>query len=436
MTSPSPWRVPDFRALFSAVVLANLAMNVGYVATPLIAVTTLDAGPGEVGVLVTLMTVSFLLIGLPAGAWIDRMNHRRIMITGELARSALCLSIPVAWWLDALTLWQLYAVVLLHGCGTVFVDVAAQSAIPAMVGRESLVGANAALVSLQAAGQVAGRGAGGAVVQLLAAPLSTGVVSLLHLAAALRLTRVRDTPRPPARERPPRLAAQIREGIRHVLADPQLRALCLAGSLSNLGIQLANTLLPVLFTRELGLSPGVLGLFYAAGGVGIFLGAHAARPIARRLGGDYSRTIGVVGLALAPAALVVPLVDRGGWLWFAAAGWTLAIFKIGVDNVLAVTLRQRRTPDALLGRMNATFRFMLMGAMALGSALAGVIGELAGVRAAMWTGAGFMAVAFVPVLFTSLRGRRGPEPAAAPPVDTTEPRSTDDPVDPVDVPGK
>ncbi|MFF8958824.1 MFS transporter [Streptomyces sp. NPDC014894] len=407
MPSPSPWRVPDFRTLFSAAVLTNLAVNIGHVTVPLIAVTALDAGPGEVGLLATLTTVAFLLIGLPAGAWIDRMRHRRVLIAAELVRGVLTLSIPLAWQLDALTLEHLYVAVLLTGCATVFGDVAAQSALPGIVGRESLVGANTALVSLQAAGQVAGRGAGGALVQLLTAPAAAAAVGLLHLVSALRYTGIREAPRPGPGERPPRLTARIREGLRHVLAHRELRALVLAGSLSNLGLQLINTLLPVLFTRELGLSPAVLGLYWAAGGVGVFLGARAARVVVRRWGGDHSRAIGFVGLALAPAPLAIPLLDRGGWLWLAAAGWVLAIGKVGVDNVLAVTLRQRLTPDGLLGRMNATFRFMLMGALALGSALAGVIGELAGVRAAMWAGAVCMGLSFVPVLITSLLRRRG-----------------------------
>ncbi|WP_405731110.1 MFS transporter [Streptomyces sp. NBC_01537] len=406
MQTNSPWRAPDFRTLFTATALSQLGTNIGYVAVPLIAVSALDAGPGQVGALATLSTAAFLLIGLPAGAWLDRMRQRRVLIAADLARAALFGSVPLAWWLDALTLGQLYAVVLLSGCATVFADVGAQSVLPQLVGRDGLVQANAAVVSLMAAGNVAGRGAGGGLVQLLTAPVAVACTAVSHLASALRLTALRATPPPPPPlpgQRTP-LRAQIAEGLRHVFGTRELRALVLTASLNNLGSQIINTMLPVLFVRELGLSAGVLGLFWAAGGAGLFLGARCARPVADRLG--HGRTLGLAGLCMAPSALLVPLVDRGPWLLLAGTGWLLCLFKTGMDNVLGVSLRQRMTPDALLGRMNATFRFLLTGALAIGAALSGLIGQLATVHTALWTGGGILAVAFLPVFLSPVRTHR------------------------------
>ncbi|MEV5905284.1 MFS transporter, partial [Streptomyces sp. NPDC052127] len=168
----SPWRVRDFRVLFSATALSQLGTNVSYVAVPLVAVTALDARPGQVGALAALSTVAFLFIGLPAGVWVDRMRHGRILIGADLGRAVLFSSVPVAWWSGTLTLAQLYAVVLLNGCATVFFDVGSQSVLPRLVDRAALVRANTAVVSLQAAGNIAGRGAGGGLVQLLTAPVA------------------------------------------------------------------------------------------------------------------------------------------------------------------------------------------------------------------------------------------------------------------------
>ncbi|MFP3991828.1 MFS transporter [Streptomyces sp. E11-3] len=403
--SDSLWHVPDFRALFTASALSQLGSNIGYVAVPLIAVSALDAGAGQVGLLAALSTAAFLLIGLPAGAWVDRMRHRRVLIAADLVRAALFASVPVAWWLGTLTLGQLYAVVLLNGCATVFFDVGSQSVLPHLVGQDDLVRANAALVSLHAVGNVAGRGAGGGLVQLLTAPLAVVATAVSYVGSALRLTGIPKTPAPtPHAERPPRLGAEIAEGLRHVLGNPELRALALGAALTNFGAQLVNTLLPVLFARELGLPAGVLGLYWAVGGVGAFLGARCARRLAGRFG--LGRTLGFAGLCTAPAALLVPLVGGGPWLYPAGIGWLLVTFKVGCDNVLAVSLRQRLTPGPLLGRMNATFRFVLTGALAVGSAAAGVIGEFAGVRTALWAGGVCMALAFLPVLLSPVRNRR------------------------------
>ncbi|WP_307840558.1 MFS transporter [Streptomyces sp. G44] len=405
--SASPWRTADFRVLFSATALSQLGTNIGYVAIPIVAVTALDARPGQVGALATLSMVAFLLIGLPAGAWVDRMRHRRVLIAADLVRGSLYATVPLAWWLECLTLGQLYAVVLLTGCATVFFDVGSQSVLPQLVGRDGLVQANAAMVTLMAAGNVAGRGAGGGLLALLTAPVALVCTAVSYLASAARLTAVRGgdaPPKPGPRGARPHLGAQIAEGLRHVLGNKELRALALTASLGNLGSQIVNTMLPVLFVGELGLTPAALGLFWATGGVGLLLGARCARAVAARVG--YGRTLGLAGLCLAPAGLLVPLVDRGPWLYVAGAGWLLALFKTGMDNVLGVSLRQRMTSDALLGRMNATFRFLLSGALAVGAAVSGLVGEVASVRGALWTGGVIMSVAFLPVFLSPVRGRR------------------------------
>ncbi|GKQ35005.1 MFS transporter [Streptomyces sp. A012304] len=412
----SPWHVRDFRVLFSATALSQFGTNVGYVAVPLVAVAALDATPGQVGALATLSTLAFLLIGLPAGAWVDRMRQRRVLVAADLARAALLASVPLAWWWDALTLGQLYAVVLLSGCATVFFDVGSQSVLPRLVDRGALVQANSAVVGLQAVGNIAGRGAGGGLVQLLTAPVAVVCAAGAHLASALQLLAVRHrgTDRLPAGTAG--LRDQIAEGLRHVLGNRELRALALTAALSNLGSQLVNTMLPILFIRELGLSAGALGLYWGAGGLGLLLGARCARPLAARLG--HGRALALAGLVLAPAALLVPLIGRGPWLWLAGAGWVLAMLKIGTDNVLGVSLRQRMTPDALLGRMNATFRFLLTGALAVGAAVSGLLGELIGVRATLWVGGAVLAVAFLPVSLSPVRSRRelpAQEPVTASP---------------------
>ncbi|EPH41180.1 MFS transporter [Streptomyces aurantiacus] len=422
----SPWRVRGFRTLFTASALSHLGTNVGYVAIPLLAVTVLDATPGQAGALAALSTAAFLLIGLPAGAWVDRLPGRRILVAADAARAVLLASVPVAWYLDALSLPQLYAVVLLNGCATVFFDVGSQSILPELVGRERLVPANTAVVSLMAGANVAGRGAGGLLVQLLTAPLAVLGAAVAYLAAAIGLVGVRSPGGRAAAPAGRRLRDDIAEGVRHVFGSRELRALALTATLGNLGAQMINAMLPVLFTRDLGLSAGMLGLYWAAGGAGILLGATCARRLADRFG--HGRALGLAGLWFAPAGLAVGLVGRGPWLWVATAGWLAAMTKIGVDNVLGVSLRQRLTPDALLGRMNATFRFLLTGALAVGSALAGLIGELAGVRVAVWAGAVCLTVAFLPVLCSPVRTLRElpPSPLMRPPrpgAPTATPRS-------------
>ncbi|MEE6261651.1 MFS transporter [Plantactinospora sonchi] len=406
-TPPGPLlRDAGFRRLFSAAAASTVGTQVSFVAVPLVAVIALDATPGQVGVLGVLKTIAFLLVGLPAGVWLDRMRRRGVMIAADLARAVLLASIPLAWWLDLLTLTQLYVVVLLTGVLTVFFDVAALSYLPTLVGRDRLVDANSKLVGLEAAAGVAGPSLAGVLVQVTAAPVALAVDAATFLWSAVLLRGIRrpEPPPVPADGRP--LWRGVGEGVRFVLGHPLLRPIAVTGAATNLFSQVAVVALPLLVHHELGLPAGMLGLFFTSGGVGVFLGALTARRFGERFG--VGPLLLVSGLLSTPAGFLVPLVDRGGWLWVAMLGWLTLTYRIGLDNVLLVSIRQRVTPDPMLNRMNATMRFLFTGVLAVGAAVAGVVGEVAGVRVALWVAAVGVAFTWLPVVLSPVRAVRGP----------------------------
>ncbi|WP_446215357.1 MFS transporter [Micromonospora sp. IBHARD004] len=414
--APGSTRWPrPFRYVYAASLTESLGFQVGYLAVPALAVSVLAATPGQVGLLAVLSTVAFLLIGLPAGVWIDRSPRRTVLLAADLTRAVLYASIPLAWWADALTIGQLYAVVLLTGVGTVFGDVAAQSFLPELVGRDRLVAANSLLMTSSATVQIGGRGFGGLLVQWLGAPVALALNAVTHLLAALALTRVRPAaPTAADRERPTGdFGRQLAEGVRHVLGSPLLRPLAVSLAGINLTVNLMTTMLPVVFLRELGLGAGMLGFFLGAGGVGALLGAVTARPLAARIG--HGRALWLPGVLVAPAGALVALVDTEGWLWLAGFGWLALAWRTGVGNVIGVSLRQRVTPDPLLGRMNATFRFLLTGAIAVGAGLAGLLGQYAGARTSLWVGAAGAALTWLPLYRSPLRTLS--DPSALPTAD-------------------
>ncbi|WP_219419057.1 MFS transporter [Pseudonocardia nigra] len=358
----------DARRFVIAAVLSKAGQHVGRLAIPLVAVTALQASPGDTGLLAAASTVAFLLIGLPAGVWLDRVRRRPVMIAADLARAVLLLSVPAAWALGALSLPQLFVVVLLVGAGTVLFDVGAQAHLPHVVGRERLVATNARLASIDSVGQVAGPAAGGWLVQLLGAPLVVAVHAAGYLWSAWWLTRLR-RPEPPPPPATGGVAAEIRAGLALVLHHPVLRATLAAGALTNLAVAASLAMVPIVLTRDLGASAAVLGAWLAAGGVGGLLGAVAARPVSRRVG--EGRSLWLAGLAVAPAAVLTPLIGDPVPVAVAAAGWGVLCAKIGYDNVLLVSFRQAVTPDGALGRVGATARVVLIGAVTAGSLLAG-----------------------------------------------------------------
>jgi MFS family permease len=402
VATPTLARNTDFSYLFAAAAVNRLGTSVSYVAMPLVAVTSLDATPGQVGLLGALATAAFLIIGLPAGAWTDRLRRRRVLIAADLVRAMLFGSVPVAWALDVLTITQLYGVVLLTGVATVFSEVAGQSYLPQIVGRDNLLAANARLVSMNGVNDIAGRGVAGYLVAVVAAPVAVLVDAVSYLVSALLVARVRH--REDGRELVrSQLWREVGEGVRFVTSQPILRAIALAGALTNLSLSLVLTMLPVHLVRELGLSAAVLGPWLAGGGVGALLGSLVARRLADRFGAG--RVLLLAGIAIAPLGFAVPAATRET-IWFAAAAWLLVAAKIGVDNVLKTSFRQRVTPDRLLGRVNATFRFLLTGALAIGAAGAGLLGELTGPGTALWAGAAGLALVWVPIAVSPLRALR------------------------------
>ncbi|RSN14649.1 MFS transporter [Nonomuraea sp. WAC 01424] len=406
-------RLRAFRNLFVAGLVSQLGSQISYVAIPLLAVTALGAGAGEVGLLAALATLTALVLGLPAGAWVDRVRRRRLMIVMDAGRAVALLSVPVAWWAGVLSMAQLYVVTVLVGAGSLLFDVASMSIVPGLVGRERLTSANSLLVGTGAGMDVAGRSLAGVLAQVAGAPVAVLLDALSYLWSALWLRGVPEPalPEDGSADGAESLRERIAAGVRFILGNRVLVAALVQGAMANLAFPLCSVLLPVLIVGQLGYPEWVLGAYLAMGGLGVLAGSSFAHLLGRRFG--TGRAVWVVSVVTAPAALVIPFLDGGPWLWAAAAAWFVLTFRTGVNNVLLVSLRQRVTPDHLLGRITATMRLLLTGALGLGGLLAGIAGELWGLRAPLWLGAVIMAASWLPVHFSALR-RSGPNTAGHP----------------------
>ncbi|WP_090768746.1 MFS transporter [Nonomuraea maritima] len=400
MTRTNLLRDAAFRNVYLSSSVSAFGSQVGYVALPLVAVLALHAGPGEVGLLSGLGTLAVLVAGLPAGAWVDRVRRLPVMIAADLARAALFASVPVLWWVGELTMGQLYAVAITAGICTLFFDVASQSLVPQLVGRERLTAANSLLVGTNAAMDISGRSFAGVLVGVVGAPSAIALDALSYLWSAAFLARLR-SPGPPPAAPGERVARRIGDGLLFVFGHPILRAALLQGTMVNLGFPLYAVLLPVLLVSQLGHPEWVLGAYLSIGGLGTLAGSATAHLVGRRLG--RGRAAWIVSLITTPAALVVPFVGDGAWTWIAAAGWFVLTYRTGLNNVLLVSFRQEVTPDAMLGRMTATTRLLLMGAVGAGGLLAGLIGEVWDVRTAMWAGAACMSLSWLPIFLSPLR---------------------------------
>jgi MFS family permease len=413
------WRHRDFLLLWSGETVSHVGTTVGQLAVPLLAVTALGATPWEMGLLTAAGTAAFLLVGLPAGALLDRVRRRPVMIAADLARFALFGSVPLAWWFGVLTFPQVLVVVLVGGAATVFFDVAYQSVLPSVVGREGLVEGNTKLESTRGAADAAGPALGGGLVQLVGAANAVLLDAVSFLVSAAALARMRGHEEVPARSGRS-LRAEIGEGLRYVLGHRLLRAITACTGTANLFGGAMMAVQVIYLATELDLPAGAVGLVLSAAGAAGVAGALTAGWWIRRFG--QARV--VVGALLVTGPPVL-LVASGSPVLFAVA---LAAEGYGgvLYNVAQVSFRQSICPDRLLGRMNASIRFLVWGTIPLGGLLGGALGELLGLRATLLVAAIGIVLAPAWVLFSPLRRLRDLPGADEP---TTQESSAEEPAD-------
>lgn len=399
------WRHRDFRLLWGGETVSELGSQVSFLAIPLVAVTELRATTLQIGALTASSTAAFLLVGLPAGAWVDRLRRRRVMIVADVGRTLALGSVPVSYALGSLGLLQLYLVTLMSGVLTVYFDVAYQSYLPSLVGRERLVEGNAKLTGSSQVARVAGPSLAGTLVQAVGGPYAVAVDAASFLASAAGVGAIRA---PEAAPLVPegghrRLYVDIGEGLRFVLGHPLLRAIAATTATANLfgGIQSAVEIL--FLVRVLHVSPAIIGLLFAAASVGGVLAALTATRVARRVGGARAT---LVGIFTCGGGLLVPLSTPGAGLLLFAGGLFALSFGAVLYNVNQVSFRQQLCPERMLGRMNATMRFIVWGVLPVGGIAGGVIGTVIGLRPALWLGVIGESLAGVWLLVSPMRRMR------------------------------
>lgn len=396
------WRHREFLKLWTAQTISVLGDNFTRLALPIIAAITLQATPGQMGLLTAIETAPFLLLGLFAGVWVDRMRRRPILIAGDVARGIVLLSIPAAAAAGSLGMRHIYIVGALVGVFTVFFDISYQSYLPALVGRSRLVEGNSKLEATRSIAQLAGPGIAGAVIQVLTAPIAIILDAVSFFVSALFLGTIRlpEHPPDPSERRP--MLHEVREGLGMVFGNPYLRSIAGATGTSNLFTSSLFALYILFATRDLGLTAAAIGLIFSIGNVGGLIGALTAGRLAARFGvGPViigSIAVGGVGfilVGLATPSTAYPFLILAG---------ALGIFGGLVYNINQVSLRQAITPLRLQGRMNATMRFLVWGTMPLGGLLGGALGETLGLRGAILVSAAGGALAFLWVLLSPVRG--------------------------------
>ncbi|HEY3556500.1 MAG TPA: MFS transporter [Kribbella sp.] len=384
----------DFRWLLVGQTTSQFGAQVSGVAIPLLAVLSLDATPFQLGLVSASSTIGFALIGLPAGAWVDRRRRRPLLVASDLVRAVLLASIPVAAMSGVLTITQLIVVSLLSGLARVFFDVGYQTYLPSVIGPDRLLAGNSALETIRASGQVAGPGAGGWLVTVLGAANVVAIQALTFAASAVSLLAIR-AQEDVVRRADRGLWQDIREGLVYVARHRAIRAIAITSAMNNFAFAIASAVNVVFLVRALRLSPTLIGIVLAVGSVAAMAGAALTPRLARRFGAE--RIIWLSLAVTAPLGLFGPLAQPGWLVVLMVVSSAVGEFGQIVYAISNVTLRQRVVPDELLGRVNATMRFLLMGLFPLGALLGGVLGTVAGARVTLLVCGALILVSWLPI---------------------------------------
>ena len=381
-----------YRRLWLSILISSVGNQVTLLALPLTAALLLAATPTQMGLLIAVETLPFVLFSLPVGVWLDRVQKLPVYIIGEVCIALAVATVPLVWWLGVLSMPWLYAVGFVLGTVATVAGSAAQIVLTQVVPRERLVEAHARSALASSSAEVAGPGAAGVLIRLAGGPLALLVDALLLLASAAILRGVRVDEQRPLRA-DAHFWRDLREGLRFVRQQRLLLLLALTVGGWQLCHHAAQVVVVLHSSRTLGLSEQAIGLCYVGLGLGTLAASLLGNRVSRRFGPGPSL---LIGFSASGVGWLLPAVLSDG-AWGVAALVAMLVLG-GIGGVLMfinfLALRQAVTPEPLLGRMTTTMRWLILLPAAPGALLGGWVGEHVGLPAALGT-AGVLALAMV-----------------------------------------
>lgn len=361
----------DFWKFWTGQTISNLGSSITFFALPLL-IFKLTGSALNLALATTATFLPYLLFGLVIGAWVDRVNRRRLMIVTDLVRTLIITSVPLLAALNLLSVWWIYAVAFVGSTLSIAFNTAQFAAIPSLVNRDNLVTANGRIQASYSAATVLGPLLAGLLLAVI--PITSillfDALSFLVSAWSLALIRTSFNPSTDKEQKQASLHRDIVEGLRHVLSHPLLRAISLMMALVNLVATTANAQVVLFAKHQLQASDTQVGLLYSAGSVGIVVLSLAAGPLRKR----WSFSIVALGALMLDGLLTV-LLALMRWYWAAVPLWAL-ISGLGIlFNINTNSLRQAIVPNYLLGRVMTIATVLAWSAIPLGTVIGGVVIE-------------------------------------------------------------
>jgi MFS family permease len=403
----SLWRNPAFQRLLAASTVSTFGSFITRMALPLVAILLLGVDAFGVALVRSMDLIAGLLVGLVAGAWVDRLRRRPVLVWTDLGRAALLATIPLAWLAGWLSFAQILVVALAAAALTTFNYAADRAYVPAVVGREHLVPANSAITASESVSEFTGFGLSGFLVQVFGGPLAVALDAVTFVVSAVLVGSIRTPEPPPDPSARTNIRAEIAEGLRLVARQPLLRAITLASMATSVLWGIFGATWVLFAIQDLGLDAAAIGVIAAIGGIGSLFGALVA--------GRYTRRIGVGPLMIASllagafGTLLIPLAPAGAPVvafGFLASQQLIGDAGMTAFDISEVSVRQTVTDDRQLGRVNATIRVAMLLAQLIATIAAGLLALAIGLRATSFLAPLGAVVAAAIIWFSPLRELR------------------------------
>ena len=386
--SASVLRNRNFQYLWAGQTVSAIGDQMTGLALPVLAITMLHASEWQIGMMNAAGMSMFLLIGLPAGAWVDRWLKRRVMIFADLVRALVLLSVPVAWWAGVLDVTYLIVGAAIISAANVFFDVAYQSVLPIMLPKDQLSKANSALETTKQTSMLVGPAVIGFLLTIVKAPILMVADSISYFVSLFSIGLIKMDESTIAKKDRGRLRDEIAEGVKFVTKHPIIGRITASTATFNFFNSGVNTLVPILVLRNMDVSPALFGLVFSIGAGAALVGALSAAKIGKLIG--QGNTVISALMLSAVASFGFPLaavIGDASALPIVMVTGSLIGFSSLVFNITQVSARQALCPEHLLGRMNASIRFFVWGVMPISALLAGAFATWFGLAPVLLVGA-------------------------------------------------
>lgn len=372
-----------FRLFWTGQTISMFGSQITLIGLPLTAVYLLNANSFQMGIFQAVATIPFFLFSLFAGVWIDQNKKKPVLIICNLLTAFFLILIPLGAWFDVLNFYLFYIIVFFAATFSMIFELAYLSFLPMIVKREELSDGNSKLEISRSLAQVSGPSIAGLLISVFTAPIAILIDSISYVISSIFLSKI-NIEEPTLLVNHDNIFKKIGDGIKILIKHPILRSISFSTAILNFFRTAFDAVYILFIVNIVGANPTQVGIIFGVGSIGGILGAFFSQKISKIIGIGPS-IIGSV-VMITGGGIIVAFVNES--MIFTMILLILGQIFTGFGNtvyfVSQVSLRQSITPTEIMGRINASNRFISRAAMPLGGLFGGLLGTFVALKLSLF----------------------------------------------------